>query len=196
MSDVKQLPAAFGAMTTELAVTMDDVVSAFVSEYENNLFARKKELTKTIKVTEEGKAQVVKKVLAAVSGDRFEKDIPVYDLVAKVSEKTVDWCDDGVSYVNFDIVIKATKKRDGYSYNNKIDIVRKRRVPERFVTEYFDLKSQLKPLRIELAEVLDNIKSITRKERQVRGRIAVRKLEDAGYSNLMQDPELKQLVQL
>ena len=43
---------AFQAMKTDIDVTMDDVVSAFVSQYEDNLFGRKKDLTDQIRIEE------------------------------------------------------------------------------------------------------------------------------------------------
>lgn len=191
------LSSAFAAMTTDIVATMDDVVSAFVAQYENNLFARKKELRGQVKVIATQLVDLDKQVKAAVTGDEFDKPIDVYDLVVTVGESTISWEDKNVT---FPIEIKTNPKdRSGshYSYrNNCIDIKRTKPIPARFLADNTRLEEDVQTLRAELGEVLENIKTIDRKERQVRGRIAIRKLEDAGHENLMNDPELKLLVQL
>jgi hypothetical protein len=64
------------------------------------------------------------------------------------------------------------------------------------VNEHVQLNKSLVQVRAQLTEVLEGLKGINRKERQVRGKIAIRKLQDSGYADLMEDPELAQLVQL
>lgn len=191
------LKGAFAAMKTDIVATMDDVVSAFVAQYENNLFDRKKELRGQVKVIAAQLENLDKDVKTEVTGDEFDKPIDVYDLVVKVGESTISWEDKNVS---FPIEIKTNPKdRSGshYSYrNNCIDITRSKPIPKHFLDENSRLEADVQTLRTELGEVLENIKTIDRKERQVRGRIAIRKLEEAGHESLMNDPELKLLVEL
>jgi hypothetical protein len=45
-----------------------------------------------------------------------------------------------------------------------------------------------------MAEVITGIQSVSRKERQIRGKIAAEKLQASGYDALMQSPELLKLI--
>ncbi len=191
---VVEQKTSFEAMTTDMVCTMDDVVSAFVATYESNLFARKKELSRLLKDKESDLRSLDKRVLAALNGDEYETVIQPFDLIAEVDTKSIHWDENGDNEVRFGLIIKTNDDR-AY-YNNKIAITRSKPIPPKLIEEHATLNDDIKPLRVELSEVLDNIKSIDRKERQVRGRIAIRKLEDSGYSNLMEDNELKLLVQL
>ncbi len=196
-TEVTSISSAFKAMKTDIDVTMDDVVSAFVATYENNLFARKKALKADIKAIVASLTAVDKDVKATVTGEEFDKPIDVYDLVVELGDSSILW---DKKLVSFPIEIKINPKdRRGshYSYNGThISIKRTKPIPAALITRYVELTADVLELRTELGEILDSIKSIARKERQVRGRIAIRKLEDAGHENLMNDPELKLLTEL
>ena len=181
---------AFKAMQTDLQVSMDDVVSAFVSQYENNLFARKKELGNEVKRVEAELKGVTDIVRAKVTGDDFAKEKLPFGLKLQVEDGVIDWNNDRV---NFTISInKDFESR----YGSTIQVQKTKPIPVAQIRAYKKLSDELEQLRADLSEVLVNLKSVTRKERQVRGRIAMRKLEDSGYASLMQDEELAQLVQL
>lgn len=186
---VVQKPQAFQAMTADLQVSMDDVVSAFVSQYENNLFARKKELAGELKALESDLEKLDEEVRERVSADEYKVAMP-FGLVVKVDTGNIRWAD---TEVIFGITIK---EKNASRWSNTISINKKKPIPKALVTRYKKITKQLDGLRADLAEVLMNLKSVTRKERQVRGKIALRKLEDSGYASLMADPELVQLVQL
>lgn len=190
-TEVIAKPQAFQAMTADLSVSMDDVVSAFVSQYENNLFARKKELNADIRKLEAQLEDLEKRVRADVSGSEWEGHKLPFDLTLKVIQGNVNY--EG-KVVHFQVLIESNETR-GY-YGNQIKLEKTKKIPARFIKEHDGIVKGLNDLRADLSEVLVNIKTITRKERQVRGRIALRKLEDSGYASLMADPELIQLVQL
>lgn len=182
---------AFKAMQTDIQVSMDDVVSAFVSQYENNLYDRKKELTTAIKAVEATDRALDETILKKVTGDSFDAALPM-GLTCKVSKGELNWSH---KRVNFKIKIALGERESGY-YSNNININKHKPIPAAQIKTHKKLEKELEELRSDLGEVLVALKSITRKERQVRGRIAVRKLEDSGYANLMEDSELAQLVQL
>jgi hypothetical protein len=197
----KQLPVAFDAMVTDITVTMDDVVSAYVATYEVNLYERKKQLQSEIKLAESSLKSVEKAVLREVKGTHWNRAIPEFDLVAKAGDGIVNWADlddgDGKNRVSFTIDInRKGETNSGSYYRSCLQVVKHKPIPSKFVTDRKGLLKALEPARSELAEVLNNIKAIARKERQVRGKIAMRKLESSGYAPLLDDPELKQLVQL
>lgn len=191
MSNELTKPPAFQVMQTDLQVSMDDVVSAFVSQYESNLFVRKKELTADIKAVEKMLSDNRKAVHQKVTGEEFTDYSLPFGLVIKLGEEPkIDW---DKKKVCFGIKVEL---KDSSHYSNRINITRYKSIPASLVKTHKKLQSELADLRTDLSEVLVNLKSITRKERQVRGRIAMRKLEDSGYASLMQDEELIQLVQL
>jgi hypothetical protein len=181
---------AFKAMQTDIQVSMDDVVSAFVSQYENNLFERKKELAGTIRGLEKELCYIDKAVLTKVTGETFSKQNLPFNLKITVDAGVIQW---NTSNVAFSIAIK---QNDSSRYGNTITFTEYKPVPVAQVRANERLSAELSVVRSELSEVLVSLKSVTRKERQVRGRIAIRKLEDSGYANLMQDEELVKLVQL
>lgn len=180
---------AFQAMQTDIQVSMDDVVSAFVSKYETNLYARKKELTGAIRDLEGSLDTQRDELLKKINGDSFKSPLP-FGLKMVIDTGTVCWED---AEISFGISIK--KPHTG-QYGSSINITKTKPIPAPLVKAHKKLEKALKGLRADLSEVLVSLKSVTRKEREVRGRIAIRKLEDSGYASLMQDSELAALVQL
>lgn len=181
---------AFKEMQTDIQVSMDDVVSAFVSEYENNLYKRKKELTADVKEAEGRLSKFIKDVHKEVNADEFTSVKMPFGLTIKADEGSIDWLK---ASMHFQLTI-TTENND--RYGNTITIRKVKKIKKSTITQHEKLADACDDLRSQLSEVLVSLKSITRKERQVRGRIAVRKLEDSGYANLMQDQELAALVQL
>lgn len=190
-NEVIAQPAAFKAMQTDIQVSMDDVVSAFVSQYENNLYARKAELSKQIRAIEKDLEENEKDLRAAVNGDEWKGETLPFGLTYEVKQGAVNWKD---KVVNFSISVK--EKSSPERWGTTITVNKSKAIPAKFIKVKDAAEDELNTLRAELSEVLVNLKSVTRKERQVRGRIAMRKLEDSGYASLMQDAELIKLVQI
>lgn len=186
----KEITTAFKAMQTDITISMDDVVSAFVSQYENNLYDRKKELTGSINAVELQVTALHAAVRQKVTSDSFVAVLP-YDLMVEIDEGVVNWKEKRV-----DFGIKISLKSGGNRYGNTIDFKKNKPIPAALINTNTKLVLELSELRAALTEVLVSLKSVARKERQVRGRIAVRKLEDSGYANLLDDSELALLVQL
>jgi hypothetical protein len=181
-------------MTAELTVNMDDVVSAFVATYENNLYKRKKELNRDIKDLLETLEPLDAEALDGVSGAEYDVDvIEPFGLRSKVEKKHLNWAE---KEVVFEISVFHPEKARRSYYSSAITVKRTKAIQPSLVREHTQLEKDLNSTRAQLSEVLEGLKGITRKERQVRGKIAIRKLEDSGYANLMEDPELAQLVQL
>lgn len=183
---------AFKAMQTDIQVSMDDVVSAFVSQYESNLYARKKELGAAVKDVNNRIDVFMKALRKKINGDSFVNVAMPFDLAAISSEGQIDW-DKATMHFQISINRKGTENR---SYGSTINVSKYKPIPAAQVKAHERLEKEASGLRADLSDVLVALKSITRKEREVRGRIAVRKLEDSGYANLMQDSELVKLVQL
>jgi hypothetical protein len=196
MNELTKMP--YAAMNANIDVSMDDVVSAFVATYETKLFTRKKQLSADIENTNKAMEKLDKEALNAVDGDEFVvTDITPFDLASKIEDKSINW---EIKQVLFNVKVYRMKdnntRHSYYSSCNYILIEKKLPIPPEFVKQHKVHSKVLEKTRAQLSETLDEIKSITRKERQVRGKIAIRKLEAQGYANLMEDPELKALVQL
>lgn len=184
-----EIVTAFKAMQTDIQISMDDVVSAFVSQYENNLYTRKKELNTAIRTVQETLDKFTKALYKKINGNSFKTSLPL-GLEMKVDSGSINW---DQTKVDFQITVEL--KNSG-RYASSITINKTKPIPAAQVKTHKELQEKLGSLRSDLSEVLISLKSITRKERQVRGRIAIRKLEDSGYANLMKDEELVKLVEL
>ncbi len=62
------------------------------------------------------------------------------------------------------------------------------------MAEHKELTHDLETANTELLEVMANIKQVSRKERQIRGRISELKLEQAGFTDLLQNDDLLKLI--
>lgn len=193
MNDVvKKFP--YPEIKVDVDISMNDVVSAFVAKYEDNLFDRKKELTSQVDKLSKEHKQLEEDTLLQVDGSEFEEDdIQPFGLRSEVSEKKIDWTN---KRVHFNITVTTQKRSSGGYYHNSLHVDRFKPIPAGLIKTHKKLTKNLSELRGQLSEVLEGIKSINRKERQVRGRIAIRKLEEQGFDSLMNDPELKALVEL
>lgn len=189
-NEVIARPAAFQAMQTDIQVSMEDVVSAFVSQYENNLFKRKAELSKQIRALKDDLDKLHDSVLEKINADEWSKEKLPFGLGYKIGKGSVEW---NYKRVQFAIEIK---EKDGSRWSNTITIKKNKTIPQQYLKKNKKLNEEVNRLNGELSEVLVSLKGIDRKERQVRGRIAIRKLEDSGYADLMKDDELLKLVQL
>ena len=58
------------------------------------------------------------------------------------------------------------------------------------------MNEELEGLNVELVEVMNEIKMVSRKERKVRGRISEMKLNESGFSGLLNNGELLKLVEV
>lgn len=190
-NEVIARPAAFAAMQTDIQVSMDDVVSAFVSQYENNLYSRKSALSKDIRKLEQESANNQEKLLKTVTGEEYKGETLPFGLSYTVSSGAVDWKEKQIKFA-----IEVKEKGANSRWSSTISVSMYKKIPAAFIKEHNRINDELAVLRAELSEVLMSLKTVARKERQVRGRIAIRKLEDSGYADLMKDAELIKLVQI
>lgn len=187
---VKPLP--YPVLGVDANVSMDDIVSAFVAKYENNLLARKKELAGDIKTLEQELEALQKQVLKEHTGSEYNKTLD-FELVAKCQCVTIDWTS---GQVNFSIKITSKADVTESYHRGGITVIRNAKLKAAVIHKRNEINENLVRVRADLGEILESIKGMARKERQIRGRIAMRKLEDSGYTSLMQDEQLAQLVQL
>lgn len=195
---VAALPSSFQAMTANIVVTMDDVVSAFVSKYEEQLFRQKKLLGAELTRSQAALKEFVDSIREQFDASKYNVDLfSQFGLRAEAKDTVyLDW---GSGKAGFEVQIRLTADTSSHSYYGS-NISLTTRMYEAIAPEARTTHEQhvrlIESQQASLAEVLDRIKSVARKEREVRGRIAMRKIEDSGYASLLDDDELLKLVQL
>lgn len=189
-------PAIINDMSTNVNVGMDEVVSVFVAKYENDLFQKKEDLSAQIKKVKASQADLVKELEGTIDRSKYDATVPALNLVTRVSEVSVLF--EGTYHVKKPIITVdvgifdegSDKKYAVHTKQLHFDI------PKESVELNKSLKLELETLNADLLDVINNIKSVGRKERQIRGKISEMKLEQSGHADLLANPEIMQLVQL
>lgn len=186
---------AINAMSSNVNVGLDEVVSVFVSRYETQLFDKKDELGKNIKALKDELESLDKRLIAAVDTAPYNTNIPALNISSEVDEVTISWGKKAEhNHVRIEIEVKDndTTNRYGSSFTKYM------KVPTSLddLKTHDKLEDDLENLKTELAEVMGLIKAVSRKERQVRGRISEMKLQESGFAGLLDSPELTKLVEL
>lgn len=173
-------------------IGMDEVVSVFVSKYESNLFERKDELGKKVKGVKGELVSVEKDVIGGVNVERFNQSISILNISSKVKKDgvSVDWNNENI------VIDVEIEDGDSKGYGRSISKNVREKVKKSVVKKYGKLKEELSDLNDELMEVMGLIKSVSRKEREVRGRISELKLKESGYENLLENEGMLKLIQL
>ena len=197
---------ALQAMTADVNVGIDEVVSVFVSQYEDNLFAKKKELSAEIKRVKSEVKSLDTRLIGSVDRSVYDIKVPVLNITSKVDEVSIVWKgdEDEDDYrsrkIKNSTIIVTLELKDEDSDADRYDRTLSKRIKVKITKTDENIHTALlkeqSSLSGELAEVMGLIKSVSRKERQVRGRISARKLEESGYEGLLNDNEMLKLVQL
>jgi hypothetical protein len=197
---------AIELMTSDVNVGIDEVVSVFVSQYEDNLFAKKKELSAEIKRVKKEITALDKRLIADVDRSEYDITVPVLNLKSKVEDVSIIWKgeEDEDDYSSRKVKVSSIvisieiedKDKDSDGWRNSITKRVKSKISKTDENLHTALLKEQSSLSSELTEVLGLIKSVSRKERQVRGRISAKKLEASGYEGLLNDSEMLALVQL
>jgi hypothetical protein len=184
------------AMTTDVNVGMNEVVSVFVAKYEDGLFAKKEELSNRIRVVKGDMTDLVKNLSESVNQSKYETEVEVLGLTTKVTGVEVRW--DGTykskkPFIEVNVgVYDNSSDRDYAAFTKTFNFD----ISKADVDLNNSLKIELETLNAELMEVMGQIKSVSRKERQIRGKISEMKLEQSGFTELLNNTEMLKLVQL
>lgn len=194
MENTNQMLAA---ITTDMSVTITDLVAAMVSRWENNLFTLKDELSQQINQINKDIDLVAGLVILA-GKELFEPYSKVVipaglPMTFKADAPTVKWPTGdtlGKVVVHFVVTIRKEENqyRDSSSGKMEFDI------PAEHLTNYDGLVKQRDELTQRLSTVLVEIKSVSRKERQLRGQLLEQKFHDQGFADLIQRPEFANLL--
>lgn len=208
MSEESKGLAVFGQMTSDVNVGMDEVVGVFVSRWEDSLYSKKDELSKNIKTVKAELESFEKTVLDQFRLHRgqYDQNITALGLNSVCSDVELVW--DRSSDYNtknlkglansvavFKVQIKDVDDRSSYG-SSAINKNFYQPISDSDLERRKEINGRLGDLGSELQEVLLKIKGVSRKERQIRGRISEMKLKDAGFEELIENPDLVGLIKL
>lgn len=194
-----ELAAVQGLIATDVSIDLDAVVSVYVSQYEDSLFIKKKDLSKQIKGIKDDLKILEKTLIQSIDKSKYDISVPVLDLISKVSSVELNWGDEDEDYADSKIVIKidvAEKEKTERYGRNELTTKRKVAVPAKSIRDKASWEKELSGLNGELLETMSLIKGVSRKERQVKGKISGMKLDAGGFGELLNSPELLKLVEL
>jgi len=191
------LPATFlDNATLNVNVGIDEVVSVFVTKYEDKLFAQKDDLSRRIKATKQALADLDKSLIASVDTKPYNVSVPELGFTFKAKDVSVSWEESYRGEKNSLqiqlVMLDKQESRDEREVFHKHIYVK---IPAARVKEKQELDQDIDRLNGELMEVMSNIKAVSRKERQIRGRISEMKLEKAGHQDLLGNAELIKLIE-
>ena len=187
---------ALELLTNNVNVGMNEIVSVFVSQYEDQLFEKKALLSDRVTKLKAQLKGIDRQVTQPIIVDVYNHSVPGLDVEFKFNKMEVTWDktyrNDYVSntiVVSIDLVNCSTGK-------SLHTITKVLAIPSAFVTLKDELEKDIEKVSAELLSVMTDIKSVSRKERQIRGKLSEMKLAESGFSELLGNPELLKLVQV
>ena len=174
-------------------IGIDEVVSVFVSQYETNLFERKSELSSTIKSLKGELESFEKGVEGSVGVEKYKQSFPILNITSEVEKDgvSVSWRDKVIN-ITVTLTDNDSKRSYGGTFTKRIE----KKINKSDLNKHSKLESDIEEVNGELVEVMGLIKTVSRKERLVRGKISEMKLKESGYSNLLENEDMLKLVQL
>lgn len=172
-------------------VGMDEVVSVFVSRYEDSLIEQRNDLQKQVVAINVSIKKVVedttKLVQAYLDTLPTSADIGPLHLNVSYSDIALIW-NKGTAQYNVSL---SSVDADAGRYQNKLNTVLTYPVE---VEEYNSLIEQKTVITGQLGEVNNALRDVSRKERQIKGKIAELKLTELGLTDLLEAPEIQLLL--
>lgn len=201
MSNSKSVSTTtFDQINANLNVGIDDVVNVFISKYEDGLIAQRTSKQLEVKQINNQINQVVEELDAEVERfkEQYEQTITIGTLKSEYSIKkncTTLWESQKV-ICTVSILTTVAGQTDSYYCGSNSIVKVDMTIPNEIQSEYKQLLSSKTILLEQLQELNGLLRDVSRKERQVRGRIAEQKLENLGMTDLLNEPSLLKLVQV
>jgi hypothetical protein len=185
------------AMNVNADVGMNEIVSVFVAKYEGNMIAKKDELSAKLKVVKKELADIDTDLINGVDKARYNVVVPFYGYKIAATDVSVQWeksysCDPFQVRITVAMTDPNAAREDRQLMTQYLT----EPIPKEVIARRAEILSTIDSLTAELAAVLTELKAVSRKERQIRGRISEMKLAQSGYSGLMDNPELLQLIEM
>ena len=191
-------------LTVDAKINLDDVVNVFISRYETDLTGRFETTQAGLKENLKCLKALDLEVLARLKADFVVEDKVIYSCFThqvsqSFGEIVINWPSKTASLqVNHVTTpLNGCKLADYYnkteyktSFNVNVNLY------EDFCSTYDRMVGEGNVLREELMSYNQQLQQVDRKARQIKGLIAEKKLEQAGMTDLLENPELAKLIQL
>jgi hypothetical protein len=185
----------FDNVGMNIKVGLDEVVSVFVSKYEDRLFAQKDALSANIKATKRALEDLDNTLIASIDKTKYDVVVPTLGFFFHAGNVVIAWKNSYSGVKNtITVEVKMFCSPDANArsvFSNGVSVP----IPAESITVKENLDRELEQYNAELLEVLAQIKAVGRKERQIRGRISEMKLEQAGCEALLNNADLLRLVE-
>lgn len=185
-------------MTTDVNVGMNDVIAIFVSRYERDLTDLRTKLQAEVKQLKKEIVDHEKAIVASVDRDQYNHSVHALGVKFRVQDVAVVWNRDNYGdKIKNKIVVTIglrdlNSKRDE-EYN---DWTKQIKTPMDVVDieMHSSLETSLETANTKLLDVLQKLKNVSMKERELRGRMAEMKMTQAGYGELVNDEAMMSLI--
>lgn len=177
---------------------LNDVVNVFVSRFEKDLLEKQKQVSSNIQKKNgeiERELEKVKKEMEGRIEKSFENDINISlfknNLFFFEKEKGE------ISYDEKEFVggLRLFKKEKG-TYGRESMLFSKSVTITNELKRVKELEKELLELKKELGNVMVELSSISRKEREIRGVISERNLKENGFEGMLEDKDIIKLIQI
>ncbi len=201
-NDLATLGAFDNALELDAKIDLTAVAAVFVAQWETKLFAKKKELSSRIKATKDDLKILETTVKRSVDKSIYNTTIPELGLIAKCGSVDVKWpdsndddLDDEDDKIGITVSIEITEKVNTARWGSESMSVRKHlKISAADMKKHKTWTNEIDELNSELLETMSSIKGVSRKQREITGVIAGKKLEAAGYEGLLDHPDLVKLI--
>lgn len=186
-------------LSVEASVGLDEVISVFISRYEDQQIADRQTIQASMiainKDIKDVVEDVTEKVRSVVAGYAMNADNGIVVTTVELAERdAIQLCwDKGVATISLTSKIKS-KTVSGYSGEVSGTVKIELPIDGADVDRYKQLMADKAKMTDQLNQVQTNLRDVSRKERQVRGKLAQMKLAEAGMSDLLNDAGLLALV--
>ena len=200
-TDIATLGAFDQALEMDAKIDLTAVAAVFVAQWETKLFAKKKALSSRIKATKDDLKILETTVKRSIDKSIYNTTIPELGLIAKCEGVEVNWGNpddddfDEDDKIGITVKIEITEKVSTARWGSEsMDVRRHLKIPAADMKKHKTWTNEIEELNSELLETMASIKGVSRKQCEITGVIAGKKLEAAGYAGLLDNPDLVKLI--
>lgn len=185
----------------DVKVDMNDLTNVFIVRYEQGLVLERtsnqqklKTLNEQIKVINE-EVLVGARAFVKRSGAVGEFSNPLFKTTVRVDDKdyTVKWELTQVVYT-IRIESKSTTSTNQYNKETSGSFQGQFDIDAGLVDQYNDLMAEKANITLVLTEINNSLRDVSRKEREIRGKITEQKFAALGMEELLVNPDLLMLI--
>lgn len=194
MSQEQNLSVAIAAFEKEHKVSVNDIASAMVLEWERRLEAQIATAREGLDAMVAQLHELVDAAIAAVDLSKFDTTVKAVNITCRaLPEHThMDW-GKGEAVVRIELTDNETSEM---SHVRTVGFERRVALPKGTVTKYNKLQDRIGAAREEMYAMENELGTRARKERELKARITMIRLEGSDAAALAKDADLLKLVQL